>query len=239
MIRKFLPALCLLPLLIQAADETDTSEGVWAGRGALGYTSTSGNTDSENLNASLQGSYEKLKWKHSLLFETIRSEADNEVSADSWTIIGRSEYSLSEKSYAFGQARYQEDEFSGFDYQGSAVAGVGSRFIDTDTQLLDLSVGAGYSQFKETETGDTVDGAIITSDLKYEYRISENATFSEVALVEAGADNTYFQSETALLTTISGNLSSKISYLIKHNTDVPDDVEETDEIISVSLVYDF
>ena len=240
MTTRLLPMLLLLlPLLAQAQDETDIEEGVWKGKGALGYTSTSGNTDSENLNASLQLGYDKMRWKHSLLLEVIQAETDNETSADSRAIRERSEYSLNEKSYAFGQARYEEDEFSGYDYQGSAVAGFGSRFIESDTQLLDLSVGAGYRRLKESESEETEDGPILTSDLTYEYKLSETSTISEVLLIETGEDNTYIQSETALRSKISGNLSSKISYLVKHNSDVPDDVEETDEIISVSLVYDF
>lgn len=241
MLRRLLLVLCLMPLLTQAQDEQplESAEPLWSGRGTLGYTSTSGNTDSENLNASLQVGREKLKWKHSLLIEAIQAEADNQKSADSWTILERSEYRLGEKSYSFGQARYQEDAFSGYDYQGSIAAGVGSRFVETDTQLLDLSVGAGYRRLKESGSGETESGPILTSDLKYEYKFSESATFSQVALIEAGDDNTYLQSETALITRISGALASKISYIIKHNTDVPDGVEKTDEIITISLVYDF
>lgn len=239
MTRKCIAVLLVLPTLALAAGEEDTAAGAWSGRGALGYTSTSGNTDSENLNANLQVSREKDLWKHSLTLEIIQAETENEKSADSWTLLERSQYRLSEKSYGFGQLRYQEDEFSGYEYQGTAVVGVGSRFIETDTQLLDLSVGAGYRRAKESDSGDTQDGPIVSSDLRYEYKLSESATLSEVALIEAGEDNTYLQSETALLSSISGNLSSKISYLVKHNTEVPDDVEKTDKIISISLVYDF
>jgi putative salt-induced outer membrane protein len=236
---RFLALLLLLPMLAQSAEETDTSNGVWSGKGTLGYTSTSGNTDSENLNASLQIGYQIARWKHSLLLEIIRAENDNDKSADSKSILERSEYSLGEKSYVFGQARYEDDKFSGYDYQASIVAGLGTRVIDDETQLLDLSAGAGYRQSKESESGDTEDGPIASSDLKYEYHFNENATFSETALVEAGSDNTYMQSETALLTRINGNLYSKISYLVKHNTDVPDDTDKTDTVTSVSLVYEF
>ena len=234
----FLAILLLLPTLAPAQDEAAT-ENAWSGRGALGYTSMSGNTDSENLNANLQVGWQQAPWKHSLTLEIIQAETDNEKSADSWTVLERSEYSFSEKSYGFGQLRYQEDEFSGYEYQGSAAAGVGSRFIDSEKQLLDLSVGAGYRRTKESDSNDVEAGPIATSDLHYEYRFSDNATFSEIALIEVGEDNTYFQSETALLSKINGSLSSKISYLVKHNTDVPDGVEETDKIITISLVYDF
>jgi putative salt-induced outer membrane protein len=236
---RFLAGLLLLPMLAQAADETDTSNGVWSGNGTLGYTSTSGNTDSNNLNASLQAGYEILRWKHSLQVAVIRAETDGDKSADSKSALERSEYTLDEKTYVFGQGRYEDDKFSGYDYQATIVAGFGSRFIDSETQLLDLSVGVGYRQFKESDSGDTVDGLIGTSDLKYEYRFNEHASFNETALVETGSDNTYLQSETALITRIQGNLSAKISYLVKHNTDVPDGTEKTDKITSVALMYEF
>jgi len=239
MTSRFPAILLLLPLVIQAADEIDTSNGVWSGKGALGYTSTSGNTDSTNLNASLQLGYEILRWKHSLTVAVLRAENDNDKSADSKSVLGRTEYSLNEKSYTFGQARYEDDKFSGYDHQASIVAGLGTRVIDNETQLLDLSVGAGYRQSKESETGDTEDGFIASFDLKYEYRFNENASFNEAALVETGSDNTFMQSETALIARISGNLYSKISYLVKHNTDVPDDTDKTDTITSVALVYEF
>jgi putative salt-induced outer membrane protein len=239
MASRFLAGLLLLPVLAQAADETDSSNGVWSGNGTLGYTATSGNTDSKNLNAGLQLGYEISRWKHSLQVAVIWAETDGDKSADSKSARERTEYSLSEKSYAFGQARYEDDKFSGYDYQASIVAGFGSRFIDSETQLLDLSVGAGYRQSKESESGGTEDGIIGTSDLKYEYRFNENATFSETALVESGSDNTYMQSETALTTRIQGNLSAKISYLVKHNSDVPDGTDKTDKITSVSLMYEF
>jgi putative salt-induced outer membrane protein len=236
---RLLAGLLLLPMLAQGADETDTPNGVWSGNGTLGYTSTAGNTDSKNLNASLQVGYEILRWKHNLQVAVIRAETDGDKSADSKSVLERTEFSLSEKSYAFGQARYEDDKFSGYDYQASIVAGLGSRVIDSEIQLLDLSVGAGYRQLKESDSGDTVDGPIGSFDLKYEYRFNEHATFNESALLETGSDNTYLQSETALIARIQGNLSAKISYLVKHNTNVPNDTDKTDKITSVSLMYEF
>ena len=236
---RLLAGLLLLPMLAQGADETDTSNGVWSGNGTLGYTSTAGNTDSKNLNASLQVGYEILRWKHNLQVAVIRAETDGDKSADSKSVLDRTEFSLSDKSSAFGQARYEDDKFSGYDYQASIVAGLGSRVIDSEIQLLDLSVGAGYRQLKESDSGDTVDGPIGSFDLKYEYRFNEHATFNESALLETGSDNTYLQSETALIARIQGNLSAKISYLVKHNTNVPNDTDKTDKITSVSLMYEF
>ena len=238
MFKRFSLLLCLLPMLSMAADETSDAKA-WSGEGALGFTSSSGNTDTENLNAGLKVGRQHQKWNHNLSLDIIRNETDNETSADRWALRGRSEYSLSEKSYGFGQARYEEDEFSGRDHQASLAIGLGSRFIENDRHLLDLSAGLGYSNNKDSESGDTEDGAIVTSDLIYQYKISESSTLSVTALIEVGEDNTFFQSETALLSKISGSLSSKISYLVSHNTDVPSGFEKTDEIVMISLVYGF
>jgi putative salt-induced outer membrane protein len=85
----------------------------------------------------------------------------------------------------------------------------------------------------------TRESGILSSDLHHEYKFRESAAFIQTALVEAGADNTYTQAETALRTRISGNFSSKISYQLKHNTDVTPSFEKNDQLITVSLVYDF
>lgn len=237
--RRLLSALCLLAPVTLAAQDQSAQIDVWSGEGALGYTSASGNTDAENLNAGLKIALQQENWNHSLALEAIRNETDDERSADRWSLKERSRYGLSEKSYAFGQLRYEEDEFSGYDYQGSVVLGPGSRFVENERHLLDVSAGLGYRSIRDSESGDKENGGIATSDLVYEYRISESAIFSETALVEAGNDNTYFESETALRTKLGSSLSSKISYMVKRNSDVPEGIETTDRIVTVSLVYGF
>ena len=239
MIKKLLLIWCLLPLILHAADSAESDPGVWKGVGEFGYTSTSGNSDSENLNASLGVSREIEKWKHSASLRAIQAESEGETSADSLVFKGRSEYGFGEKSYAFGKLRYEDDEFSGYDYQTSVSFGVGSRFIDNDKHLLDASAGLGYRTIKNSATKDTEDEAIVTTDLIYEYRISETATFRETILIESGDKNTYSESDTSLTARIAGNLAAKISYLVKRNSEVPPDTDKTDEITTISLVYNF
>lgn len=239
MLKRLMPVVFLFPLLLNAAENTASDEAAWKGEGELGYTATSGNTDSKNLNASLGVSRQVDKWKHAASIVSIRNEADDEVSADSLVLKEKSEYALSEKSYAFGQLRYEDDEFSGYDRQTSIAFGLGSRFVETERHFLDLSAGLGYQSLEESASDDTIEGAIVTANLNYEYKISESATFSEAILVESGDENTHSESATSLKAKINGNLSTKISYLVKHNSDVPAGIDKTDEIVTVSLVYGF
>lgn len=239
MLKKILLAGCLLPLSVNAAEHDESTPAEWKGEGEFGFTSTSGNTDSENVKASLKISRELAKWKHKASIEAIRAEADDVTSADSLVLRGRSEYAIEENRYLFGQLRYEDDEFSGYDYQASLTLGVGSRLIQNERQLLDLSIGLGFRSIKDSVTGDTEDEGIVTAELAYEYKISETATFIQTILIESGDENTHSEAETALKTKIDGNLSAKISYLVKRNSEVPASTEKKDEIVTVSLVYGF
>jgi len=239
MSRKLLLLSCLLPLTLNAAETSESSPGKWQGAGELGFTSTSGNSDSENLNARLTIGKELDKWKHAASINAIRAESDDVTSADSLVLKGRSEYKFNEKAYAFGQLRHEDDEFSGYDYQSSLAFGAGYRFLENDRHLLDTSIGLGYRSIKDSSTGETEDEGIVTADLNYAYKISETATFSQTILIESGDENTHSESETALKTKIDGNLAAKLSYLVKRNSDVPAGIEKTDKITTVSLVYAF
>ena len=239
MLRKLLLITFFIPFVSIAADSVEVEQGVWKGEGELGFISTSGNTDSESLNARLGIAREEGKWKHAASLRAIKNTTDDETTADSLLFKEKSEYKLGEKSYAFGQLRYEDDEFSGYDYQTSLAFGLGSRFIENERHLLDASVGLGYRSIKDSETGDSEEDAIITGELNYAYKISETATFTQKFYVESGDENTYSESDTGLKTQIAGNLASKIGYLVKHNSDVPSGIDKTDKIFSISLVYGF
>ncbi|MDH3633627.1 MAG: DUF481 domain-containing protein [Gammaproteobacteria bacterium] len=239
MLKKLLLIIFFIPLVSNAANSVEEEQGVWKGEGELGFTSTSGNTDSENLNAKLGISREEGKWKHAASLGAIKNTTEDETTADSLLFKEKSEYKLGEKSYAFGQLRYEDDEFSGYDYQTSISFGVGSRFIENEQHLLDASIGLGYRSIKDSETGDSEEDAIITGEAIYAYKISETATFTQIFYVESGDENTHSESDTGLKMQIVGNLASKISYLVKHNSDVPSGTDKTDKIFSVSLVYGF
>ena len=238
MLKNLVFIICFIPLVATAADETDIPGG-WKGEGELGFTSTSGNTDSETLIANLGVSKELELWKHSAVLKTIKAETDDVESADSLQLKARSDYKISEKSYLFGQLRYEDDEFSGYDYQTSLAFGIGSRVIENEQHLLDLYAGLGTRSLKDAETGDSEEDAIITAGFLYEYKISETAIFNQRFDIEEGDENTHTESETSLKLNIAGNLAAKIAYLVKRNSEVPAGTEKSDKLTTISLVYGF
>ena len=217
----------------------DSGQGRWFGEGALSFTSYSGNTDSKNLNANLNINRETPVWNHKAALESLKSETDGDTSADSLIFTHRSEYTISKKSYAFGQLRSENDEFGGFSYQTSLTIGFGTRLTSNPKHSLDISFGTGYRKSKNSDTDKTTKEAILSSTVNYEYKISETTALIETFLIETGEDNTYTESRTSLRTRINDKLATRMSYLIKHNSEVPSDADSTDEIVSISLVYSF
>ena len=214
-------------------------ESEWKGEGELGYTSTSGNSDSESLNTRLSISNEKDKWRHKAVIEALKTSADNVTSADRFVFTEKTEYQFGKKTYSFMSLRYEDDEFTGFVYQSSISLGIGSRFIESDVHVFDASAGLGYRRTKDALTMLIHEDGILKLEANYKYTISESAVFSEDLLVESGDENTHSESVTALKTKINGNLSSKISYTVKRNSDVAVGTEKTDTITTVSLIYGF
>ncbi|VAW70247.1 hypothetical protein MNBD_GAMMA09-1591 [hydrothermal vent metagenome] len=210
----------------------------WTGEGELGYTSTSGNTDSQSLNAKFGLGKEYVKWKHNAKLELLQSSNSGVNSADSIVFTEKSEYRFAEKTFVFGRLRYEQDEFSGFHYQSVVSFGAGHVFLDAIKHKLEASAGAGYRDF-EYDAGANVQELVFDGELKYAYIISETSTFNQNFFIESGSSNTYSKSETFLKLVVVGNLGAKFGYEVKHNSDVPVGTEKTDSITTATLVYSF
>ena len=235
---KHIPLLVLLlPCLATAEEDIKSSE--WKGEGELGFTSTSGNTNSDNLNAKLGIQKSRNKWTHKARLEILKASTEGVDSSDRKVLTARSEYKFAVKTYAFGALRHEDDKFSGFDYQSSISVGLGQQLIKNESHELDASAGIGYRKKKVTATGITTSEGIVIGNLDYLFNVSKHAIFKEKILVESGSSNTYTESETSLKMKINGNLASKITYTIKNNSTVPAGTKNTDKITSITLVYSF
>lgn len=212
----------------------------WNGEGEFGYTSTSGNTESKTLNTKLSVGKKVDKWDHNAKIEVLTTSNNGVDSANSVVFTEKSQYSFAEKTFSFGRLRYEEDEFSGFEYQSVISFGVGHVFISGGKHNLEASAGAGYKDFKEDLLlAEKVQEAVFDGELKYAYKISETSEFNQNFLVESGNSNTYSKSETFLKLVVVGNLGAKFGYEVKNNSGVPDGVKKTDTITTVTLVYSF
>jgi putative salt-induced outer membrane protein len=160
------------------------------------------------------------------------------TTSEAYELGWKSEWNWTERSFLFGRLHWRKDRFSGYDTQFSQTIGYGHRLIDNEKHKLNVEAGAGARQ-SDLADGTTEEETIFRGGLDYKWLLSETAEFRQKFTVEAGGENTYGESVTAISAKLVGDLALVASYTIKHNTDVPPLTEKTDTYTALSLEYGF
>lgn len=214
-------------------------ESSWKGEAELGLVSTTGNTETQTVSGKAKIKNTRAEWTHKASLEALSAETEDTKTAERYNLTGKSQYKMSERAYAFGRLAYEDDRFSGYEYQGSATLGAGYSVLTKDTLTLDLEAGPGVRQSKLDDADDSESESLfyIAGDLMW--KISDTSTFTEELTSEIGEDVTISKSVTGLKTQINGDLAMKITYTIKNTSEVPAGVEKNDTETAVTLVYSF
>lgn len=238
-------SVSVTPVIAEEAEK----QPEWKSSVEFGYVATSGNTETTTINGGFAASYEVEKWRHALDIKTIFGSAEDattsevETNAERYFIEGKTDYKYSKSSYAFLLANYDDDRFSGNDYQTSVSGGRGFAFEMSDTSKLDLEIGIGYRKSKLKATvdlpADTVEETIHRLAGNYVWDITKTSKFEQKVSTEIGDDNTVTKSYTGLSANIAENLALKLSLTATHQSDVRGDIEELDTVTAVTVVYNF
>lgn len=227
-------ALTLSALLI-----TSSAWSQWSGDGDLSYSNANGNTNTTALAAALDLSKESGDWVHSVGFDAVGSSQDDTTTAESYTLMGQSDYTISADYYAFGSLRYQTDRFSGYDSQASAKVGGGWHVINTEAATFDAELGAGYRKSElQNNSGDESE-AVVSLSLAYERVLTETTDIDISYFTESGSSNRYSEASAGVRVAISDALGMRAGYLIKQNSDAPAGTKGTDTLVTIGLNYRF
>lgn len=239
-ITKFIiPLLAFLTTSLAFADG-DTSTNSWKGSLEVGYVKTSGNTETESLNTKASAETDREIWRHKINLEALKSSDHGTTTAERYAVNGQSDYKLKGKrNFFFIFLGYEDDKFSGYEYQLTEAIGYGRRVLDEPTMKLDLEIGPGARQRKVEATNKTEGEKLVRGAAKYAWDISETSKFTEDLSTEVGEDVTITKSVTALSAKINSSLATKITYTVKNTSKVPPGIKKTDTEMAVTLVYGF
>lgn len=231
---------CLLLLLLAAGmvQAQDEEAGVWSGTGELGVVLSRGNSDTETVNANVELSYDPEHWLAKFRAEWLQARDDGENTAKRFNLGLNGQYDFSARSYAFGALRYDDDQFSGFNYQASLALGYGQYLINSDRHVLKAEAGPGV-RLSEPVGGGSETNLIARGVVDYQWKLSNNASLTNLFLIEAGQDNTFYENKLALTTGITQALRLKLGFSVRRNSDVPADREKTDYLSTANLIYQF
>ncbi len=229
----------LTPLLVSGSLVAADSNSRWTGEAELGLVSTTGNTETENFSGKATVENDRTDWHHTAILETFSAKTAGTETAKRYLVSGKSDYKISDRAYAFGRLSYEDDQFSGFEYQANAALGAGYRVIKREELTLDIEAGPGLRQSRLDEGDESDRETTLYLSGMLDWKLSATTTFTEKLTSEIGEDATITKSVTGLKSQVVGNLAMKITYTIRNTSDVPSDVEETDTETAITLVYSF
>lgn len=249
--------LCRLAVLLGVATtpafaDQATEQG-WSGSGELGLAVSRGNARSENLNAALKFKHEDGVWRHRFSLAALRAKGEVEsdsdgngvperrfvLNANRYELGASSAIRMNERAYWIGALRHERDDFASFDRQTSFALNFGYAVIDDAATTLGVEAGPGYRRTRDAATGSSQGEAIFRAQIDFEHAITPNTTLGNIALVESGADNTFFQNDFGLKVAMNSKMALKAGIQLRHNSEVDPGTERTDTLTTLNLVYSF
>lgn len=240
------------------------SNGGWSGSGEFGFASVTGNSRSQNINAKLGLNQENEQWKNSFFFDALRSKSEQKVvdasgntvrqfntTANRYDAGASVGYKLDPRSYIVGAARYEHDNFGANLWQGIVSLGYGYIALKDERNELSFEIGPGYKRYRPADVDIVVNGTVVPQQqptegevvarglVNYKYKLTDNTSFENTLLIEAGSKNTYLQNDTGLAVSMTKKLALKVGFQVRHNSDVKVNVKNTDTLATTNLVYSF
>ena len=211
----------------------------WSGNAELGFIETSGNSDTQSLNGKFTVARKHGGLKTELKAGALTSKENGDTSKEKYRAEAKADYSLGELGYFTTLLTYEDDRFSGYEWQSTLAVGYGYRAWASGNGKLDLEIGPGYRR-NVLQVGNKVEAETVgLASLNLELSIGKNAKFTEILSVEGGDSNTVYKSDMGLQSALVDALAMRISYVVKYTDEVPEDTENTESQVGVTLVYSF
>jgi putative salt-induced outer membrane protein len=223
----------------------------WDTRSQAGFVMARGNTETETANAKFEIDYEIEHWKHSFDSSLLYGRSSEVTTGERWDAKWQTDQKISERSFWFGSLRYEDDRYSGFDYQGTATVGAGRDFIDGDDTKLSIQLGIGVRRLRpeelvrneQLEVIDRIPG-VIEDDfignglLKFEHAFNDTTKVLNTLLIESGNANTLSQNELALQVQMSELFALSLGFKVRNNTEPPPELARMDKLTMLNLVFE-
>jgi putative salt-induced outer membrane protein len=215
LLRVVLAAGVFLPNGIALA-QAPAAAPVYTGSLGGGFALTSGNTDTRNFNLTAEvvrdpGTRNLVKGSASYL----RGVQNDILNLDRSSVLLRNEYTLSNRTFAFGQVDYLRDQFKGIIFLWAPTGGIGYKLIETDATEFVLDGGAG-AVFEKNPGLDTGKSGSLTAGQSFRQQISTAATltqsFSALWKTDDFSDS-FYNFSVGLSTTLAGNLELKLEFI--------------------------
>ena len=211
----------------------------WKGGVELGASMNSGNVSARSVATGVNMLNDREDWRHKVgaSFGLIRT--DGVTTKEAATANYQLDYKWTPRLYNFGLFDYGHDRFGPFRDRYLETMGVGYRILQGETYSLDVEGGAALRQSTPELTmirEDEVGGRVNTV---FNWNISDNFAINNTGTAFVTDRRTSLENTVAVKTKITDRISGKLSFNLKHDTDVPLDSVKTSTESKATLLYSF
>ncbi len=211
----------------------------WSGSVELGATLTTGDTDEKALTSAFDLVNERARWRHKLGASFDFTRTAGATTKQALAAYYQLDYKFSERLYAFGRFEYDDDRFSGFDWELQEAVGVGYRLFQGDTYFFDVEGGVIYEQMKLTATGMTDSQFGGRANAIFNWDISETFSLNNETTVLVTEGGESLENTIAVQTKITDSISGKLSFNVEWESDVPAGASKTNTETKATILYGF
>ncbi len=218
---------------------------LWRGTVDVGFSLTTGNSDTKTLNAGFRANRKTPKDKISVYANAIQSSnSDSGVTeTTAQAVFGgvRYDYNLSEKTFVFASADFEYDKPQLLDLRSVLGGGFGYRAIRSERTELDLFGGATYNR-ENFSNGITRNSAEALFGDELSFQISDNVNLQQrLSVYPSLSDFGTFRSlfDASLVTSLNNFLSWQVTVGNRFNSNPVGGAEKNDFLFSTGLRFGF
>lgn len=230
------------PLASQAQDKQD---GLWHGDASLGGALSSGNHDSLTLSANANTNRATAQDKISLYgvanYGRTKGDGVKTTTADLFRVGGRYDFNLSHNWFAFGAAEGETDKAgAGVRDRYNLNGGMGLHVLRDERNTFDLFGGVGYTDTRFIDgTADSGAQALLGEESKH--KLTDTTSVNQRLTYHPGSGDlgTRVNLDAGLATQISGGWTLNTGFSSRYNSEVPEGLKKTENLLTVGFGYKF
>jgi len=239
-------SLALALVLACVAGTAVAQSSTWVGEGSLGAAASTGNTETKDLSVGLKLASDSGVWRPSVEALADYSETDGSETRNRVFVAGQFDRDFNERTYGFGRVSHERDEFSGFESRSFVGAGVGYRILVGDVTSWSIEGGPGLKidETRDIATpviipGSTEESFAVVGASKFAHAFNDSVKLTNDSSVLYAETSTQIGNSLAVTSALTGALSARFSFDVRHDTDPPLGFEQTDTVTRIALVYAF
>ena len=246
---KLIVSLSVFLFFLQCSVSTKSEEikSRFSGQLDIGGSLTSGNTDTTRLDVEINIRNLKGRFEDNFRVLGAFSKDNKETTEQRFLISYESYLELRKNLFGFSYIKFDDDNFSGFNYEIEASAGSGYKLINERDLRILIQGGPGYRYSKKINgtlplaQTNTLSNSTLTAraNIRLEYDISDDVFLSNNLSITWDSQRTRIDENISLTNNLISNILTRISLNIRHNTNPPEFRKKTDTNTKVSIVYNF